>query len=74
MPDVSIRPLAPATFLGLQDSYVGELPLALFKLRAEVGMHPVGSTVTHSTLEKHGYEVPPWVLQVRAAAPRRQTA
>jgi hypothetical protein len=37
-------------------------------------MHPVGSTVTHTTLEKHGYEVPSWVLEVRASAPRRQTA
>jgi hypothetical protein len=69
-----LRPVAPATFLGLQEGYVGDLPVALFKLEAAVGDHPVGSTVTHSTLERHGFEVPAWVLQARAAAPRRRIA
>lgn len=74
MSDRAQRPLAPATFLGLQDGHVGELPVALFKLTIAVGVHPVGSTVTQSTLERHGYQIPAWVMEARAAAPRRRIA
>jgi hypothetical protein len=74
MPDRSIHPPAPATFLGLQEGYRDGLPLAIFKLTAPVGDHPIGSTVAHTTLEKHGYEVPRWVMEIRAASSRRQTA
>ncbi|HET7537938.1 MAG TPA: hypothetical protein VFJ90_15870 [Candidatus Didemnitutus sp.] len=74
MSDRTFRKPAPATFLGLQDARRGDPPLALFKLDAAVGDHPVGSTVTHTTLERHGYTVPGWVLLLRLSALQRRTA
>ncbi|MDI1248114.1 MAG: hypothetical protein PSV13_04445 [Lacunisphaera sp.] len=50
---------APATFIGIQDGF-GSLPEEeLYNLRAPVGEHPVGSTVSRSTLEKHGFQIFP---------------
>ncbi len=50
---------APATFLGIQDGF-GALPAEeLYNLRTPVGEHPAGSTVSRSTLEKHGFNVFP---------------
>jgi len=51
------RPLAPANFIGIQDCF-GDPPIELFILTKPVGDHPVNSTVSRQTLEKHGYEVP----------------
>lgn len=70
----SIPPPAPATFLGFQECLRDRLPLALFRLTEPVGDHPVGSTVAHTTLEKHGYSVPEWILKMRTATQRQWSA
>lgn len=48
---------APATYLGIQELYPsGET--RLFNLTAQVGVHPIGSTVSEETLIEAGYEIP----------------
>lgn len=51
------RPPAPATFLGIQDGFGIYPPIALYILQEQVGIHPVGSTVSRQTLERYGYFV-----------------
>lgn len=50
---------APAYFIGVQAGFDGEGSIDLFTLTRPVGEHPVDSTVSRQTLEKHGYHVPP---------------
>lgn len=52
-----LRPLAPATFLGIQDGFGIYPSIALYILREQVGIHPAGSTVSRQTLERHGFAV-----------------
>lgn len=58
------RPMAPAVFIGWQeglpatDSHPGVPTIALYNLTAAVGRHPVGSTVSGRTLERHGFRTP----------------
>jgi hypothetical protein len=48
---------APAHYVGLQPGF-GNLPaIELYTLLAPVGEHPVGSTVSRQTLEKHGFSL-----------------
>lgn len=52
------KPLAPATFYGIQDCE-GLCPdIELFNLTAAVGVIPAGSTVSRETLERAGFSVP----------------
>jgi len=53
-------PTAPATFIGIQDGFGILPPIELYTLDAPVGIHPIGSSVSRQTLEKHGYSVPPF--------------
>ena len=56
---VQARRFAPAQFIGIQDGF-GLIPsIELYNLTARVGIHCVGSSVSRSTLESHGYYVPP---------------
>jgi len=50
---------APATFIGIQDGLPGGATEELYNLLAPVGEHPVGSTVSRSMLERHGFTVFP---------------
>ncbi|MDI1337042.1 MAG: hypothetical protein PSU94_12740 [Lacunisphaera sp.] len=50
---------APATFIGIQEGFGVRPPEELYTLHTPVGEHPVGSTVSRSTLEKHGFSVFP---------------
>jgi hypothetical protein len=45
----------PATFIGLQFGFGDMPPIELYTLLAPLGDHPVGSTVSRQTLEKHGF-------------------
>jgi hypothetical protein len=50
---------APAEFIGIQDGF-GTLPsIELYVLKAPVGGHPTGSSVSRQTIERHGYFLPP---------------
>lgn len=46
---------APAVFLGIQPGFDHHAPIELYVLLSPVGHHPVGSTVSRQTLERHGY-------------------
>lgn len=46
---------APAVFLGIQPGFDQHAPIELYVLLSPVGHHPVGSTVSRQTLERHGY-------------------
>jgi hypothetical protein len=48
---------APAVFLGIQPGFDTHAPIELYVLLAPVAHHPVGSTVSRQTLEKHGYSL-----------------
>ena len=48
---------APAVFLGVQPGFDTHAAIELYVLLAPVGHHPVGSTVSRQTLEKHGYSL-----------------
>jgi hypothetical protein len=56
--------LAPATFIGMQEGFGKTPPIELFTLKAPVGEHPAGSTVSRHTLERHGFFVPTTAAQV----------
>lgn len=49
--------LAPALFLGIQPGFDAYSAIELYVLLAPVGHHPVGSTVSRQTLERHGYSL-----------------
>ena len=53
------RPAAmPAVYIGTVAGF-RELPaIELYNLLAPVGEHPIGSTVSRRTLERHGYRLP----------------
>jgi hypothetical protein len=51
--------VAPAKFVGLQEGFGLQPQEELYNLHAPVGPHPAGSTVSRTTLEKHGYTVFP---------------
>lgn len=46
---------APALFLGIQPGFGEVAAIELYVLLSPVGHHPVGSTVSRQTLERHGY-------------------
>ena len=46
---------APALFLGIQPGFGDVSAIELYVLLSPVGHHPVGSTVSRQTLERHGY-------------------
>ena len=46
---------APAQFLGIQPGFEGQSAIELYVLLSPVAHHPVGSTVSRQTLERHGY-------------------
>ena len=46
---------APALFLGIQPGFGDVSPIELYVLLSPVGHHPVGSTVSRQTLERHGF-------------------
>lgn len=58
------RPLAPAKFIGWMEGLPAaqgypEIPSTeLYNLTAAVGDHPVDSTVSRQTLERHGFRLP----------------
>lgn len=52
------RPLAPASFEGIQRR-PHRSPLTLWTLTAAIPGHPAGSTLTGTTLEAAGYRLPP---------------
>lgn len=55
-PATTLAPLiAPAQFLGIQPGFDGHSPIELYVLLSPVAHHPVGSTVSRQTLERHGY-------------------
>jgi hypothetical protein len=58
---------APAIFLGFQPGINEHPGVELYNLLAPVGKHPAGSTVSRSTLERHGFKLPP-LMETRAAA------
>lgn len=47
-----------AIYVGLQAGFRKQPPIELYNLVAPVGKHPVGSTVSRQTLEKHGVDLP----------------
>ena len=49
--------IAPAQFLGIQPGFGEVSPIELYVLLSPVGHHPIGSTVSRQTLERHGYNV-----------------
>jgi len=51
--------IAPVQFLGIQPGFGNEAALELYILLSPVGHHPVGSTVSRRTLERHGYSLMP---------------
>ena len=59
--------LAPATFCGVQAGLKHLPDIELYNLTAPVGHHPVGSTVSRGTLERHGYTVPSLTTEQREA-------
>ena len=46
---------APALFLGIQPGFDNQASIELYVLVSPVGHHPIGSTVSRQTLERHGY-------------------
>lgn len=46
---------APALFLGIQPGFDNQAAIELYVLVSPVGPHPIGSTVSRQTLERHGY-------------------
>ena len=49
----------PAIYVGLQPGFRCVPAIELYTLLAPVGDHPVGSTVSRQTLEKHGFNLTP---------------
>jgi hypothetical protein len=47
----------PAVYIGTQRGFRSIPSLELYNLLAPLGEHPVGSTVSRGTLEKHGWQV-----------------
>jgi hypothetical protein len=57
-PQHSLCTDAPAIYIGTMAG-IQHLPaIDLYNLLAPVGVHPVGSTVSRTTLEKHGFCLP----------------
>ena len=54
-----LKPLAPATFLGVQEGWGSLPPIELWNLTADLEGHPVGSTVSRETIEALGYYLSP---------------
>ena len=48
---------APALFLGIQPGFGDVSAIELYVLLSPVGHHPIGSTVSRQTLERHGYNL-----------------
>lgn len=48
----------PAVYIGTQPGFRSIPAIELYNLLVPVGEHPVGSTVSRSTLERHGWHVP----------------
>lgn len=62
MTDTATNPtplVAPVQFLGIQPGFRDEAAIELYILLSPVGEHPVGSTVSRRTLERHGYNLMP---------------
>lgn len=58
MTEIAPTPLsAPALFLGIQPGFGDAAAIELYVLLSPVGHHPVGSTVSRQTLERHGYNI-----------------
>jgi hypothetical protein len=57
------KPVAPVTFLGMQQRAGGKPPLELYNLTQGIEGHPVGSTLTRETLEAKGFRVPSRAMQ-----------
>jgi hypothetical protein len=49
----------PAVYVGMQPGFRRLPAIELYTLIAPVGDHPVGSTVSRQTLEKHGINLVP---------------
>lgn len=47
---------APADFIGIQEGFGPLHAEELYNLLTPVGAHPAGSTVSRTTLEKHGFK------------------
>ena len=55
-PASTLTPLtAPAQFIGIQPGFADQSAIELYVLLSPVAHHPVGSTVSRQTLERHGY-------------------
>jgi hypothetical protein len=50
---------APAQFLGIQPGFENHPSVELYVLLSPVAHHPVGSTVSRQTLERHGFSPHP---------------
>ena len=48
---------APVQFLGIQPGFGEVSAIELYVLLSPVGHHPIGSTVSRQTLERHGYNL-----------------
>ena len=57
-PPHSRRSGLPATYIGTMPGFENLPAIDLYNLHVPVGVHPVGSTVSRTTLEKHGFRVP----------------
>ena len=57
-PRNSRREDLPATYIGTMPGFQNLPAIDHYNLHAPVGVHPVGSTVSGTTLEKHGFRVP----------------
>ena len=55
---LTIKPLAPATYLGRQHGTERIPDFDLYLLTADVAGHPIGSTVSEMTLRELGYALP----------------
>ena len=58
----------PAVYIGTQPGFRNIPAIELYNLLQPVGEHPPGSTVSRSTLERHGWVVP----KVRRKRPGRR--
>src|SRR5688572_32858809 len=57
-PQGSRRSDLPATYIGTMPGFENLPAIDLYNLHVPVGVHPIGSTVSRTTLEKHGFRVP----------------
>ena len=67
----SRRSELPATYIGTMPGFENLPAIDLYNLLVPVGVHPVGSTVSRTTLEKHGFRVPVMTVPVMTPSDRR---